>query len=234
ALSKLDYEFYVTSGFTNAFGGDGNPNNTSNINQTNGIRSARSSNTEFDNNNGKSVMGRVAFSPVLGVEIGGSGFYGNYGTNKDDQLAIWALDWTFQRGPFEFIGESAWAYIKDNNINQDGTRNGNPRRMQGYYLQGNYHFLPEWLTRMAPTFFKQEVSTFTAVVRWEQMNLGQDLNDNTEAGKLGEWQRWTFGLNFRPTEDTVFKADFQYTPVGRSGNERIHDTAFVASMATYF
>lgn len=234
ALSKLDYEFYVTSGFTNAFGGNGNPNNTSNINQTNGIRSARSDSTSFDNNNGKSIMGRVAFSPVLGVEVGGSGFYGNYGTNKDDQLAIWALDWTFQRGPFELIGESAWAYVKDNDINQDGTRNGNPRRMQGYYIQGNYHFLPEFLTRMAPTFFKQEVSTFTAVVRWEQMNLGQDLNDNTEAGKLGEWQRWTFGLNFRPTEDTVFKADFQYTPVGRSGNERIHDTAFVASMATYF
>jgi hypothetical protein len=232
ALSKLDYEFYVLNGFANAFGGDGNPNNTSNINQTNGIRSARSSNTSFDNNNGKSLVGRVAFSPILGVEIGGSGFYGNYGTKKNDQLAIWALDWTFQRGPFEFIGESAWSYIKDNNINQDGTRNGNPRRMQGYFLQANYHFLPEWLSNMAPTFFKQEVSTFTAVARWEQMKLGQDLSG--EARKLGEWQRWTFGLNFRPTEDTVFKTDFQYTPVGRNGNQRIHDTAFVASWATYF
>lgn len=72
------------------------------------------------------------------------------------------------------------------------------------------------------------------MVRWEQMNLGQDLNDNTEAGKLGECQRWTFGLNFRPTEDTVFKADFQNTPVGRNGNQHIHDTAFVAFWATYF
>jgi hypothetical protein len=144
------------------------------------------------------------------------------------------LDWTFIRGPFEFIGESAWAYVRENNINQNGTPNANPRRMQGYYLQMNYHFLPEWLSNMAPTFFKQEVSTFTAVARWEQMNLGQDLNDNTEAGKLGEWQRMTLGLNFRPTEDTVFKTDFQYTPVGQSGGQRIHDTAFVASWATYF
>jgi hypothetical protein len=232
ALSKLDYEFYVTNGFTKASGGDGNPNNTSNINQKNGIRSARSSNTEFDNNNGKSIMGRAAFSPILGVEIGGSGFYGNYGTKKNDHLAIWAVDWTFIRGPFEFIGESAWSYIKNNNINQDGTRNGNPRRMHGYYLQANYHFLPEWLSNMAPTFFKQEVSTFTVVARWEQMKLGQDLSG--EARKLGEWQRWTFGLNFRPTEDTVFKTDFQYTPVGRNGDERIHDTAFLASLATYF
>ncbi len=232
ALSKLDYEFYVTNGFTNAFGGDGNPNNTSNINQKNGIRSARSSNTSFDNNNGKSLMGRVAFSPILGVEIGGSGFYGNYGTRNDDKLSIVAMDWTFQRGPFEIIGESAWAHIKNNDKNQDGTKNGNPEKMQGYYIQGNYHFLPEWLSNMAPTFFKQEVSTFTAVARWEQMKLGKDLSG--EARKLGEWQRWTFGLNFRPTEDTVFKADFQYTPVGRNGDERIHDRAFVASWATYF
>jgi hypothetical protein len=104
--------------------------------------------------------------------------------------------------------------------------------MQGYFLQANYHFLPEWLSNMAPTFFKQEVSTFTAVARWEQMKLGQDLSG--EARKLGEWQRWTFGLNFRPTEDTVFKTDFQYTPVGRNGDQRIHDTAFLASWATYF
>ncbi len=233
ALSKLDYEFYVLNGFTNAFGGEDNPNNTSNINQTNGLRSARSSSTEFDNNNGKSVTGRLAFSPVLGVEVGGSGFYGNYGTRKGDNLAIVALDWTFQRGPFELIGESAWSHIGNNDKNQDGTKNGNPEKMQGYYIQGNYHFLPEWLSNMAPSFFKKEVSTFTAVVRWEETELGKDLSGG--ARKTGEWQRWTFGLNFRPTEDSVFKTDFQYTPVGLDdkGN-RIHDTAFVASWATYF
>jgi len=234
ALSKVDYEFYVLNGFTNAFGGDGNPNNTSNITAKNGIRSARSNNTEFDNNDGKSIVGRVAVSPFLGVEIGGSGFLGSYDSRSKRPLAIWALDWTFQRGPFEFIGESAWAYIRDNNLNADGTPNGNPRRMHGYYTQLNYHFLPEWLSNWAPTFFKQEVSTFTAVVRWEQINTGQDLNSNTEAGQIGKFDRLTLGLNFRPTEDTVFKTDFQYTPVGRRGDDRIHDTAFVASWATYF
>lgn len=232
ALSKLDYEFYVLNGFTNAFGGEDNPNNTSNINAKNGIRSARSSSTDFDNNNGKSITGRVAFSPILGVEIGGSGFYGNYGTRNDDELGIVALDWTFQRGPFEIIGESAWAHIKNNDKNQDGTKNGNPEKMQGYYIQGNYHFLPEWLSNMAPTFFKQEISTFTAIVRWEEARLGKDLSG--EARKIGEWQRWAFGLNFRPTEDSVFKTEFQYTPVGRDGDDRIHDTAFLASWATYF
>ena len=51
-----------------------------------------------------------------------------------------AVDWTFQRGAFELIGESAWAYIQDNdqlvtggNIPNNTT---NPDRMHGYYIQG--------------------------------------------------------------------------------------------------
>ncbi len=239
-LSQLDYEVYLTSGFTNAFNGGGpgvNDLDTSNITNTNGIRSARSSNTKFDNNGGKAWVGRVAFSPILGVEVGGSGFFGSYDPQSKRPLAIWALDWTFQHGPFELIGESAWAYIKDNHLNADGvTLNGNPRRMAGYYLQGNYHFLPQWLTHLAPSHFRQDISTFTAVVRWEEVNLGQDIDHlGTEASKRGRRQRLTLGLNFRPTEDTVMKLDFQYSPEEIDNNgSRIHDRAFLASWATYF
>lgn len=263
-LSQLNYELYVTSGFTNAFGGGSNPSMASSINNLNGIRSARSSNTSFDNNNGKAVVGRLAVSPFLGVEIGGSGFFGAYDPPSKRPLAIWAIDGTMQRGPFELIGEAAWAYIRDNHLNANGTLissggiNQNARRMNGYYVQANYHFLPQWLSEMAPQFFRQDISTFTAVVRWEAMNLADDL-DNLNFGPTarelalrGSRQRLTLGLNFRPTEDTVLKFDFQYSPEevsdghtftgaaqpsvtpGDGGRSRIHDTAFLASWATYF
>lgn len=245
-LAQVNYEAYVTSGFTHAFGGEDNPNAdptnpnanfTSNINNTNGIRSARSNNTDFDNNNGKAVVGRLAYSPFLGVEVGGSGYFGTYDPGSTRPLSIVALDWTLQRGPFELIGESAWAYIRDNNRLSTGqliaNNQRNARRMQGYYIQLNYHFLPAFLTNLAPSHFRPEVSTFTGVVRWEEMNLGQDLPD-TEIGRLGERQRLTLGLNFRPTEDTVFKFDYQYSPKERLGNQRIHDNGFLASVATYF
>lgn len=242
ALSQLNYEIYVTNGFTNAFGGSGNPGvgspavpGLSNITTTNGIRSARNVSTDFDNNRGKAVVGRIAFSPLLGVEVGGSGFFGSYDPGSKRPLSIWAVDWTLQRGPFELIGEAAWAYIKDNHLNSvTFAATGNPRRMQGYYVQLNYHFLPQWLTNLAPSHFRQEISTLTAIARWEQMNLGQDLNDATEAGKRGQRQRLTLGLNFRPTEDTVIKTDFQYSPEEVAGKVRIHDTAFLASVASYF
>ena len=69
----------------------------------------------LDINNGKAVSGRVAFSPMLGVEVAGSGYYGNASPNGNyNPLSIMALDWTLQRGPFELIGEAAWAYARGN------------------------------------------------------------------------------------------------------------------------
>lgn len=247
ALSQVNYEIYLTSGFTGGFGGDGNPNlspssssfGMSTITQTGGLRSARSNNTDFDNNSGKAVVGRIALSPILGIEVGLSGMYDMYDPGNQRGLFIGAVDWTFQRGPFEFIGESAWAYIEDNDLNVvtnatipislTGTQY--PNEMQGYYLQFNYHFLPSLLVKLAPSHFRPEVSTFTAVVRWDDVNLGADLS-GSEAAARGKAQRLTFGLNFRPTEDTVFKTEYQYEPEVLSS--RIHGEAFIASVATYF
>lgn len=255
-LSKLDYELYVTNGFSNynQYQPSG-PSGISPINPIQGTRGVSQIFSEFDNNTGKAGVGRIAFSPFLGLEIGGSGIFGAYDPASKRPLAIWALDWTVQRGPFELIGESAWGYVSSNNLYQNGTpiSSGNllnPRRMQGYYIQGNYHFLPAILTQLAPSFFNRDVSTLTAVVRWEEIHLAQDLSGR--AGALGDRQRLTLGLNFRPTEDTVFKFDFQYTPEDvaatsfgvppedvrtlpdASTYQRVHDTAFLASWATYF
>lgn len=246
SLAQVNYEIYLTSGFTKAFGGEDNPNQVSNITNTNGLRSARSNNTDFDNNEGKSWVGRVAYSPLLGVEIGASGFVGTYDAVSDRNLGIFALDWTLQRGPWELIGESAWAWIDDNNFQQNGDpvmsgdppnpslNQTNPDRMQGYYIQLNYHFLPQWMTNLFPNHFRQEVSTFTAVARWNQIFLGQGLPD-TEIGQRGNQQRLELGLNFRPTEDTVFKANFEYQPRALDADKnRIHSTGGIASIATYF
>ncbi|WP_447977667.1 hypothetical protein [Candidatus Nitrospira bockiana] len=262
--SKLDYEFYVTTGsngFNSNVGNNGCPAGstsantfacTAQVNEINGLRNTRQRKSNvsngLDNNSGKAVVGRLAFSPFLGLEVSGSGYYGTYDPFSDRKMGIWAVDWTFVRGPFELVGESVWVYMQDNARNLNGTTcvgsttfgssgagtlTGNPcpERMHGYYIEGRYHFLPEWMTRMAPSFFRQEISTFTAVVRWDQINTNQNATTNG----FNERERVTFGLNFRPTEDTVFKADFQYSPKEISvNNQRIHDTAFLLSAATYF
>jgi hypothetical protein len=249
--SKLDYELYVTTGPC-GYEADGTPR----VNEENGTKNSRqrkcASDDGLDINNGKAVSGRVAFSPMLGVEVAGSSYYGNAAPNgSSNPLSITAIDWTFQRGPFELIGEAAWAYAKGNSRAIQGNTiafapgslltgiEGNsgpgipPQRMNGYYIQSNYHFMPAFLTKFSPKRFG-EGSTFTAVIRYDRVNTNLDNSNGT--GGWGNLEQISFGLNYRPIEDTVFKISYQYMPMAFNPNtaERIHDSALVISAATYF
>lgn len=249
--SKLDYELYVTTGPC-GYNSDGSPR----INESNGTRSSRqrkcASDDGLDINNGKAVSGRVAFSPMLGVEVAGSSYYGNSSfMGNYNPLSITAIDWTIQRGPFELIGEAAWAYARGNSRAIQGNTigftpgslltgiSGNsgpgipPQRMSGYYIQGNYHFMPAFLTKWSPRRFG-EGSTFTAVIRYDRVDT--NLDDSNGTGGWGNLEQISFGLNYRPIEDAVFKISYQYQPMAFNANtdQRIHDSALVVSAATYF
>ena len=247
-LSKVDYELYFTTG---PCGYD--TNGAPRINEQDGTRGARQRKCPTDDgldiNNGKAVVGRLAFSPMLGIEVAGSGYYGNASPSSYSPVSIYAIDWTLQRGPFELIGEAAWSYARNNSRAipgntigfQPGTlltgQGGNsgagtpPQRMNGFYIQSNYHFMPEWLARLSPKRFG-EGSTFTAVVRYDRVNTNLD----NLAGGFGDLEQISFGLNYRPIEDAVFKMSYQYQPMAfnPNTNQRIHDNAFVISAATYF
>jgi len=240
ALSKIDYEVYAVNGMTQTAGA---------ITDL-GIRSARGS-VSRDRDDSKAVVGRIAFSPMLGIEIAGSGYHGQYkpstATVGSGNIDIFAVDWTLQRGPFELIGEAAWTRISNNNAT-GVTGNGiGPSGMFGYYVQGNYHFMPEILKRLAPTHFS-DASTFTATVRWEQIDTDTDNRTVGGANTLGnrrELDRLTVGLNFRPVEDMVFKINWQHnaqngavglTPAGDLGNASspMDGDGFLFQAATYF
>lgn len=259
SLSKLDYEIYVINGLQNTTNGTLAAPGTV-ITDLNGTRNARGSMAR-DANSDKAIVGRLAYSPMLGIEVAASGYHGllgnrnNTGVNNwDSYVDMYALDWTLQKGPWELIGESHWVRITGNQL---GTNVG-PSGMAGYYVQTNYHFMPEILKKWAPNHFS-DASTFTAVVRWEQIDT--DTTDITRnaclagitaaancPGNARELQRLTIGLNFRPIEDTVFKIDYQWnsqlntsinnyasnTPTSTARGNRVDGNGFMAMMATYF
>ena len=251
--SKLDYELYVTTGPC-GYNSDGSPR----VNEENGTKNSRqrkcASDDGLDINNGKAVVGRMAFSPMLGVEVAGSSYYGNSSFNGNyNPISITAIDWTLQRGPFEVIGEAAWAYARGNSraiqgntipggfapgslLTQMGGNSGfgiPPQRMNGFYIQGNYHFMPQFLAKLSPKRFG-EGSTFTAVIRYDKVNT--NLDDTNKTGGFGNLEQISFGLNYRPVEDMAIKISYQYQPKAFNPNtsERIHDSALVMSLATYF
>jgi hypothetical protein len=199
-----------------------------------GLRNARGFQRN-DNNNNKGIVGRVAMSPFLGIEVGLSGAHAAYDPNNTRNLSLYAIDWTLQRGPFELIGEAALARISGNTV--AGTVG--PAGMRGYYIQGNYHFLPAVLQRLAPRHFT-DASTFTAVVRWDDVDTDTDDRTLTSTGgNTRDLQRLTLGLNFRPIEDTVIKFDYQFnsqlnTNLSPGNSARIDGNGFLVSVATYF
>ena len=71
-------------------------------------------------------------------------------------------------------------------------------------------------------------SIVTLVARGDWMDFDRDLEGDSEEG-------FTLGANFRPTEETVFKFDYNWTwktPV--LGEREDVENRFFFSLATYF
>jgi hypothetical protein len=224
-MSKIDYEIYAVNGFQVADDG------TVIDSGDNFIRSSRGS-VQSDNNTNPAIVGRLAFSPFLGLELGASIHSGYIDDHNSNRMTIKAFDWTYQRGAFELVGEYAHASIE-----RDGSLDGDTENsaqyngdMWGYYIEPRYHFMPQTLKDLAPTFFKED-STFTAVCRLGGLNVSQPLPSAGNRRKI----RLTPGFNFRYTEDTVFKAEYQVNwESGRVTTPEVSNNSLVFSVSTYF
>jgi hypothetical protein len=222
-LGKLDYEVYVTNGVFHGLDDAGDSDFTANR----GLRASRGG-FEFDNENqSPGVVGRIAYSPFIGLEFGGSTYTQRYDDKNENQITIPALDFAYQKGPFELVGEGAYAFIETNDFAEDA---GIADSMWGYYLEGRYHFMPSCLRSWAPKIFTEN-STFTGVLRWDQVKTSElDATD----GRIDYLRnRVTPGINYRYTEDTVFKFDYQINMEEKDLADR-GNNAFVFSVATYF
>ena len=224
-LSKLDYEIYFVNGFSAEDGG------TTSGSGLNFIRNSRGS-VQDDNNRNPAILGRLAYSPFLGLEVGLSAHVGDIDQHGGNTMAIKAVDWTYQRGAFELVGEYAHASIE-----REGFVNGAAKSdlfngdMWGYYVEPRYHFMPQLLKDVAPTFFTDN-STFTAVVRLGGLDIDRPTPGSGDLRKT----RLTPGINFRFTEDTVFKAEYQFNwEADRTLDEAdVSNDSLVFSVATYF
>ncbi|GAX61724.1 hypothetical protein SCALIN_C27_0119 [Candidatus Scalindua japonica] len=223
-LSKLDYEIYAVNGFSmeedGTFTGSG----------ISFIRNGRGNN-QSNNNRNFALLGRLAYSPFLGLEVGLSAHTGYIDEHASNRMTIKAVDWTYQRGAFEFVGEYAHSSIERDGKHFDGRDNSNVYNgdMWGFYAEPRYHFMPQFLKDHAPTFFTEN-STFTAVCRIGHL----DINNPTPGSADRRQTRLTPGFNFRYTEDTVFKAEYQFNWENDRTRSETSNNSLVFSVATYF
>jgi hypothetical protein len=212
--SRLTYEAYLVNGFNDGV--------LLNAGRTD-VSAGRGA-FEEDNNGVPSFVGRLAYSPFVEVELGLSLHTGPYnrfavgGQTVDVQrnLSILALDWEYRHGNVEFVGEYARATIDI----PPSLKGLYAESQQGVYVQGNFHFGRGWLTSLP-------LSKFTAVVRYEDVDFNRAIAGDAV-------QRITMGMNFRPTEDTVFKFGYQYGWTWSRVNVVERSAGLHFSIASYF
>ena len=203
--SELDYQVYLVNGFDEGIIDD---------NGRLRIRGGRGS-QKADNNDDKAIVGRLGFSPRLGATLGASIHTGKYDDAGDLRLTIAAVDAKVTFGAVELQGEAALA-------SADIDRDVNPttaESQRGAYGQVNWHVLHDKL---------MDGSVVTLVGRADWMDYDTDTDGDSETG-------WTAGVNFRPTEETVFKLDYNWTwNTPADGEKGDAEGRLFFSFASYF
>jgi hypothetical protein len=202
----VGYEIYVVNGFNQK---------VIDSSKRLRVRGGRGS-QKTDNNENKAITGRLSLSPALGIDMGISGHHGKYDAMGENNLTIAALDLDFQHGPFQFIGEGAI-------VNADVPAGSPTAESQvGFYAQLGYHFGFGAIRRYPE-------GVFTGVVRWDRVDYDSDRDGDDE-------QMATVGLNMRPVEGTVVKADYSWGWTRSVGGTTwsTPNKLFSLSLATYF
>ena len=212
--ARLSYEAYVVNGLRSDEGGE--------FSRGAGLFESKGNNRFFDNNPQKSVVGRVVFSPTLGVELGASGYRGKHDNQGQHNLSIWALDWRLAHRGLQIIGEFARASVQrapedeaelaarqfvlslpkgdyknsfdfiDANINVPLFDNP-ARSLGGFYVEARYRFRPEWLT----SHFEADDASIAPVLRFDQVNLDRSFPGFSFPLNM---RRTSFGVSLRPSE----------------------------------
>lgn len=211
---RLTYEVYATNGFSDGLIFD----------SPDGTRLAAGRGNFEDQNASPAVVGRLAWSPMAGHEIGLSGHHGAWnvfdveGEPIDDRhnLTVGVLDMETGVAGFALSGEAALVDIDIPPSLVDIAA----RRQAGGYLDVERVVARDLLVTMPG-------STLSAKLRLDAVDF-----DRHRAGDA--ITRISIGFNFRPTPDTALKLDYVRGREWDRFNSAAETAALLFSLATYF
>ena len=211
---RVTYEAYLTNGFHDGMI----------VDSEDGTRIPLGRRNFEDNNGSPAVVGRLAWSPKAGYELGVSAHHGAYNTfdlegarlDRRRNLTIAVVDAEASVAGVRLSGEAARAAIDV----PEGLAGIYASEQRGIYVEGVYDF---WRRRIRT----MPQSAFAVKARLDYMDFDTAIEGTSIA-------QATVGLNFRPTQDSVIKLDY-VRGRGRDEFNNLGEHAFVlASLATYF
>ncbi|MCH7783650.1 hypothetical protein IID62_11355 [candidate division KSB1 bacterium] len=213
--SRITYEIYAVNGLTSDIIEESGE----------GTRISAGKHNIEDNNNSLASAGRIGLSPVPELEFGFSWHSGAYNVteieglpiDKERNLNIIAFDGGWTKNRYEIIGEYAHATI---DLPESLLGSIFAEKQQGFYLQGSINFLNGKIRTMPDSYFE-------GVLSYDSVDFDTELPGDTHS-------RITFGLNFRPTSDSVFKLNYLYNWKRDRNNVETNSAGILFSVATYF
>lgn len=211
---RVTYEAYLTNGFHDGLVASAEE----------GTRIPLGRGNSEDQNASPAVVGRLAWSPRTGVELGTSAHHGAWNVYRQDgepvddrrDLTLGVLDAEVAVAGVRVSGEAAWARVDL----PAGLQGIYASRQSGVYVDLARDFGAGWIAT-APR------SVFTAKLRLDRVDF------DTEA--VGQHvEQVSAGLNFRPTSESVIKLDLVRGREFDRFNNRADFVRLLASFATYF
>jgi hypothetical protein len=186
-LIDIGYDFYILNGLNE------------NISATEGIYTARPSFVS-DNNNDKSLVGKISLSSFDIVKLGLSGYFGGYDDNTEADLVGADFDWELIFDKLKIFGEYGLFYLEDGGTLTDASGVVYPDNIKAFYIEVDNNF---WFDFLSKTFLAKGFSnpTLTLVFRYDR----GVINGNASYKE----SKYIMGLNYRPIEKFVFKIEYQ-------------------------
>ncbi|HUG40549.1 MAG TPA: hypothetical protein VMM12_08695 [Longimicrobiales bacterium] len=212
--ARVTYEIYATNGFDDGLV----------FESPEGTRLAAGRGNFEDQNSSPAVVGRLAWSPRAGHELGVSAHHGAWnvfaldGEAVDERrdLTVAVADVETEAAGFQITAEAALVRL-DIPASLESIA---ASRQAGGYVDIEYPFL-----RGVPATMPN--STISAKVRFDAVDFDQDRAGDGVA-------RVSAGFNFRPTPDTVLKLEYTRGRERDRFNSPAETAALLFSIATYF
>ena len=212
--NRLTYEVYATNGFHDGLLFD----------SPDGTRLAAGRGNFEDQNGSPAVVGRLAWSPRAGHEMGVSAHHGAWnvfaldGEAVDERrdLTVMVADLETEVVGVQVTGEAALVRLDM----PSSLENIAASRQAGGYVDLEYPFLRGFPATMPN-------ATLSAKLRFDAVDFDREQAGDGVA-------RVSAGFNFRPTPDTVLKAEYVRGRERDRFNSPAETVAFLFSLATYF
>ena len=186
-----------------------------------------------DNNGSPAFVGRLAYNPRFGGEVGLAFYTGRYNTYSSEGVEIdqprsvrlFALDAEYRWRRWHFRGEAALASIDTPGDHVDNDFLAGKQR--GLYVEGNY-------TLLRRPLFGMPESTVTLFSRYDFIDLNAGTFDKTNQNIGEATRRVTAGLALRPTSDTTVRLSYWRQWEYDRFNNLSHSMNVQFGVATYF